>query len=103
MSDDPRPTVSNTGLAGLMVTLTSWQVALASLLLDGNMPAKIVCAAFSLVATIFLATVGRKAAAPFWRYGGRVALTPAQSFFVALYIVAIGASTGIAFAVHRGV
>ncbi len=103
MNEDPRPTVPNIALAGLLITLTSWQVAFASLLLDGNLPAKIACGVFSVAATIFLATIGRKAAAPYWRHGGRVVLSPAQSLCVVLYFVAVGASAGIALAINHGV
>jgi len=103
MSDDPRPTVPNVALAGLLVTLTSWQAAVASLLLDGHLPAKIACGVFSIAATIFLATAGRKAAAPYWRHGGRIVLTPVQSLCVVLYIVAVGASAGILLAMKNGV
>lgn len=102
MSDDPRPTVPNIALAGLLIAVTSWQVALVSLLVEGNLLLKITCAVFSVSATVFLATAGRKAAAPFWRHGGRVVLSPVQSVFVVLYIVVLGATAGIAVAISQG-
>lgn len=58
MRVDPLRTIPTSALAGLMVISTSWQVALLSLLLDGNLPAKFTGDVFNIVATIFLAKVG---------------------------------------------
>ncbi|MGC1274957.1 MAG: hypothetical protein WBC44_14720 [Planctomycetaceae bacterium] len=90
MSHERHPPVSNKSLFGLLVMLTSWQVTLLALLIERGRIPSLVFAAAGLAATIFVVAGGRKAATPYWRYSGRITLTPGQSVLVTIYILALG-------------
>jgi hypothetical protein len=96
MSDKKKPTIvylPTTAMVAVLVTLESWFFAIYSFLGHKDPLKQIVCTSLSVAASIFLATVGRKAMGGGWpvKRGESIGVTGYQ----ACWITVLGVAGGI--------
>src|SRR5262245_33808330 len=95
MNDNPNPKrvyLPNSALLGVLVTIESWMLTLYSFLGQQARLKQGVCAALSVLASVFLLTVGRKAMKGRWpvQRGQSIALTGWQAVWVTIFVIAGG-------------
>ena len=92
MSEDEHGSirVPNAALLALLVTISAWWLTVFSVLARGHLVLTLACASLSVGTTVYLSTVGWRAAAPYWQYRRRIAVAGWQALLVVLFVVSLG-------------
>jgi len=95
MADDRKPALvylTNVALLSVLLTVETWFFTIYHFLAGDDLPKQVICASLSVIAAVFLATVGRKAMGGRWpiQRGQQIALTGLQACWVTVLMMASG-------------